>query len=97
MQALAIVLAAASALSAIMACAWKVQRRTGNSGWIDVIWTFGTGAAACVLALLPIEGRDWPQSRQLLAAGFVAVWSLRLGWHILMRTRRPATIRVTAP
>lgn len=87
MQVLVIVLATGVALSAAMACAWNVQRRTGNSGWIDVFWTFGTGAAACTLALLPIEGSQWPQSRQLLAAGFAFAWSVRLGWHILLRTR----------
>ena len=87
MQVLALVLTTGAALAAITACAWIVQRRTGNSGWIDVFWTFGTGAAACGLALLPVEGREWPQSRQLLAAGFVLAWSLRLGWHILLRTR----------
>ena len=86
MAALAFLLAAGGGLSATMAGAWKTQRRTGNSGWIDVFWTFGTGTVACLLALLPV-GRDWPQSRQLLAAGFVAAWSLRLGWHILIRTR----------
>ena len=87
MQALATVLATGAALPAIMACVWKVQRRTGNSGWIDVFWTFGVGASACALALLPIEEREWPQTRQLLAAGFAGAWSLRLGWHILLRTR----------
>jgi steroid 5-alpha reductase family enzyme len=32
-------------LSAIMAAAWSVQQKTGNSGWVDVSWTFGTGAS----------------------------------------------------
>jgi steroid 5-alpha reductase family enzyme len=87
MQALGLALAAGAALSAIMTGAWIVQRRTGNSGWIDVFWTFGTGAVACALALWPIEANDGPQTRQLLAGLFVAAWSLRLGWHILLRTR----------
>ncbi len=42
---------AGMALAAVMTCAWSVQRSTGNSGWIDVFWTFGTGAVACFLAL----------------------------------------------
>jgi steroid 5-alpha reductase family enzyme len=87
MQSFSLVLAAAALLSATMAVAWAVQQRSGNSGWIDVFWTFGTGAAGCLLALFPIEAGDGPNSRQLLAAVFVAVWSLRLGWHIVLRTR----------
>ncbi|MEZ5856271.1 MAG: hypothetical protein R3D67_16520 [Hyphomicrobiaceae bacterium] len=34
------------ALALIMACAWLVQQRTGNSGWVDAFWTFGTGLVA---------------------------------------------------
>jgi steroid 5-alpha reductase family enzyme len=74
-------------LSAIMASAWRFQHVTGNSGWIDVFWTFGTGAAACTLALLPFEGSGWPNARQMLVAAFAGSWSLRLGFHILLRTR----------
>jgi steroid 5-alpha reductase family enzyme len=32
--------AIALALSAPMAMAWLVPQRTGNSGWVDTIWTF---------------------------------------------------------
>ncbi len=71
-----------------MAGAWKMQRSTGNSGWIDVCWTFGTGAAACFLALAPAEGGAAQQPRQWLAVAFAACWSLRLGWHIAQRTRK---------
>jgi steroid 5-alpha reductase family enzyme len=34
---------AAIALSILMAGAWVVQQRTGNSGWVDSIWTFSPG------------------------------------------------------
>ena len=30
-------------LSVLMAVAWVVQQRTGNSGWVDTIWTFALG------------------------------------------------------
>jgi steroid 5-alpha reductase family enzyme len=30
-------------LSILMALAWVVQQRTGNSGWVDTIWTFSLG------------------------------------------------------
>jgi len=82
------VIVAGFALSAIMAGAWRMQRVTKNAGWIDVFWSFGTGATACALALAPYAGDCWPQGRQALAAAFVAFWSLRLGWHILSRTCR---------
>lgn len=80
-------LAAGVALSALMAFAWRIERVTGNAGWIDVFWTFGTGAAACILALLPLEGSGWPNGRQLLVAALAGSWSLRLGRHLLLRTR----------
>lgn len=88
MHLLAGIILAGLALSLIMAAAWKVQRLTGNSGWIDAIWTLGTGAVACVLALLPLQGQGEPGWRQLIAAAFIACWSLRLSWHIVERTRK---------
>ena len=43
--------AIALALSVMMAGAWMVQQRTGNSGWVDTIWTFAVGlvGAGCAL------------------------------------------------
>ena len=35
--------AIALSLSILMAGAWVVQQRTGNSGWVDTIWTFSLG------------------------------------------------------
>jgi steroid 5-alpha reductase family enzyme len=40
-------------LSVVMAGAWALQRATGNSGWVDVVWSFGLGLAGLVLALVP--------------------------------------------
>ena len=74
------------ALAAIMTIAWLIQQKTGNSGWIDTIWTFGTGFVAAGLALWPIGG-DSELWRQLLVAVMAASWSARLGWHIAARTR----------
>ena len=40
-------------LSVLMAGAWLVQQRTGNSGWVDTIWTFSlglVGVGECVVA-----------------------------------------------
>ena len=36
---------AAALLSVVMAGAWVLQRFTGNSGWVDAVWSFGLGVA----------------------------------------------------
>jgi len=77
--------AIAVSLSVLMAIAWMVQRRTGNSGWVDTIWTFAVGLVGAGSALWPIGGAA-PNARQWLVAGLVAIWSLRLGLHIAVRT-----------
>ena len=68
-------------LWAVMSLAWLVQRVTGNSGWVDVAWSFGTGIAGVTFALAGGE-IGW---RQIAVAGLVAAWSLRLGGHIWLR------------
>jgi len=80
----ALVLIAAS-LSILMAGAWLLQQRTGNSGWVDTIWTFALGLVGAAAALWPIDGAA-PNARQWLVAALVALWSLRLGLHIAIRT-----------
>lgn len=80
-----VILIVTAALSVAMAGAWLVQRLTHNGGWVDVIWSFATGAAGVAYALTArLEG---PGPRQWLIALLVAAWSLRLGLHILDRTR----------
>jgi steroid 5-alpha reductase family enzyme len=75
----------AVALSAIMAGAWAIQQRTGNSGWVDMVWTFGLGFVGSVAALAPLHSED-VLLRQFIVAGLLMVWSLRLGLHIARRT-----------
>lgn len=75
----------AVALSILMSIAWLVQQRTGNSGWVDAIWTFGTGGVGAVAALVPLS-QSLP-ARQILVAGLVALWALRLGSYISFRSR----------
>jgi steroid 5-alpha reductase family enzyme len=79
------VVAMALSLCVLMALAWVVQQRTGNSGWVDTIWTFSVGLVGAVGALWPV-GATLPISRQWLVATLVAVWALRLGGHIGVRT-----------
>lgn len=82
---LAALLLAAPALSAIMSAAWLVQRRTGNSGWIDTAWSFGVGLVGMIAALVPL-GPHSSGGRQIATAALAAAWSLRLGSHIARRT-----------
>jgi steroid 5-alpha reductase family enzyme len=77
--------AIALSLSILMAFAWVVQQRTGNSGWVDTIWTFSVGLVGAGSALWPVAGAA-PNARQWLVAALVAIWSLRLGVHIAIRT-----------
>ena len=79
--------AGAAMLSAAMLGAWWLQRRTQNTGWIDVIWSFSVGAVALLAALAPLSADPSPTPRQAAVACLVGVWSVRLGWHILLRTR----------
>jgi steroid 5-alpha reductase family enzyme len=79
------VAAIAVSLSILMAFAWAVQQRTGNSGWVDTIWTLSLGLIGAGSALWPVAGAA-PNARQWLVAALVAVWSLRLGVHIAIRT-----------
>jgi steroid 5-alpha reductase family enzyme len=69
-------------LAGVMAAAWAVQRAMRNAGWVDVFWTFGTGAAGALAAL-----SAGLSERSTLAAALVLIWALRLGLYILLRTR----------
>src|ERR1019366_6345268 len=75
----------ALSLSVLMGLAWLVQQRTGNSDWADTIWTFAVGLVGAGSALWPVAGAA-PNTRQWLVAALVAVWSVRLGAHIAVRT-----------
>jgi steroid 5-alpha reductase family enzyme len=74
-------------LSAMMALAWYVQYRRRNAGWSDVFWSYEMGLGGVFLALVPWDGASQgPSPRQWLVAILVAIWSVRLGTHILRRT-----------
>ncbi|MBL8551160.1 MAG: DUF1295 domain-containing protein [Hyphomonadaceae bacterium] len=73
---------------AVMLAAWALQRTLSNSGWVDVFWTFGTGAACAAMALWPAPAES--AGRQWLAAALGIVWSLRLGLYIAARVARSA-------
>ena len=80
----AIALLVAGELLLAMSLAWVAQRVTGNSGWVDVAWSFATGLAGVTFALAPMDGASLTR-RQAGVALLVAAWSIRLGWHIAGR------------
>jgi steroid 5-alpha reductase family enzyme len=73
-------------LAVLMSVAWAVVMRTGNSGWVDVIWSFATGAAGAIAALWTVDGHAALPARQMLVAALAAIWCFRLGIHIAQRT-----------
>jgi steroid 5-alpha reductase family enzyme len=75
------------ALVLIMTGLWQQQKRTGNAGVVDVAWSFATGIAGVWLALVPIAGAASHAPRQWLVAAMAALWSARLGYYILARSR----------
>ena len=90
---LTLTLALAAFLAAAMALAWVWQWRAGNAGWVDVFWTFATGAACALGALWPLNDGAHP-ARQWLIAALAAAWALRLGLHLRARVlHRPEDAR----
>jgi steroid 5-alpha reductase family enzyme len=71
-------------LSVAMAAVWVVAQQEGKSGWTDAVWSFATGAAGAIAALVPIGGP--PSPRQWMVALLVGLWGARLGGHIAQRT-----------
>ena len=72
-------------LAIAMALVWAFQRAMKNGGWTDVFWSYVLGAAGVVVALVPIDGAP-PTARQWIVAVLIAVWGLRLGTHLALRT-----------
>lgn len=69
-------------LSLVMAGAWAIQRLTGQSGWIDTIWSFAVGTGGIVAAL----GAEGDFGRRMAVLALICAWALRLGGHIAART-----------
>ncbi|MBA8879960.1 DUF1295 domain-containing protein [Phyllobacterium myrsinacearum] len=86
MTAVVILVIAAVAFCFVMACAFLVQRLTGNNGWADTFWSFGVGIIGTVSILMSNDMVS--PSRKWLVVVLLALWSLRLGGHILSRTLR---------
>ena len=69
-------------LSALwMSLAWLLAMRVRNVSLVDVAWSFLF--TPLVWSYLWVTGQDGP--RQTVLALAVTAWSVRLGWHLLVR------------
>lgn len=81
---LSISLAVLAAMTLVMVCAWAFGLARGNGGWTDVFWTWGSTVVLAVAALWPLDGAG-STLRQLMIAGFMALWGVRLGLYLTPR------------
>ena len=70
----------------LMVAVWMLQRRIGDAGIVDVAWTYTVGLFGVAFAVLA----DGLPERRLAIGIIVALWSLRLGTHVLIRVMRHA-------
>lgn len=84
--ALIVFAAQTAALSAIMSVGWFIERRTGNSGYIDAVWTFGVALCGAASAWWPLGGEPGTPARQFLIAVMILIWGARLGLHLIKRS-----------
>jgi steroid 5-alpha reductase family enzyme len=68
-------------MAVAMTALWFVQRRTGNAGTVDIVWSLGTAAMACWFCF----GATGDSTRRWLISIIVAVCGLRLGLHLALR------------
>jgi len=66
--------------------AWARQQRTRNAGIVDVVWSFGLGASAVLVAATG-SGAILPRALLGILGG---AWGLRLGLHLWHRVRGEA-------
>ena len=73
-----------SMMSLVFLIAWIWARRCDNYSLVDAVWAFGIGLTGVLWLILTGDG----MSKHWVAGGLVALWSLRLGWHLQRRIRR---------
>jgi steroid 5-alpha reductase family enzyme len=76
MTVLAVLVASFAAVAALMTATALIARRVGRVAVVDVAWGLGLVLVAMVSAALGDTPVRW------LLLGMVAVWGLRLAWHI---------------
>ncbi len=86
MMILGIVLVGWLAGALLMVVLHQIQRRTGDAGIVDIAWSLGVAGIAVLYALT----LDVHPQRFWLVMAVVAVWALRLSWHVWHRFHRLA-------
>lgn len=81
MSTLALLVSATAALCLLFAALYFLARRLDNYGIVDVAWSYAFAGLAAFYAL---AGAGDPLRRALIGT-LAAVWSLRLGTHLLVR------------
>jgi steroid 5-alpha reductase family enzyme len=77
----ALVLAGLGLAVLLMSMTWAVAMGVRNVSLVDVAWSLLFTPLAWLY--IWVGGHDGP--RQLLLAAMASVWSVRLGWHLLVR------------
>lgn len=83
MSVAATLLAIWAAMALAMTAGWRWQRRHGNAGNVDVLWSAGVGAGAVACAGFG----DGAASVRLAVAVCGGLWGLRLAAHLWRRVR----------
>lgn len=65
----------------LMAFAWGVHLWRRDAGWVDAAWALGLGGLAVLYAALGTGDG----TRRVLVGLLGGVWSLRLGFHLVLR------------
>ena len=84
MNTLALAGIATAAACLTFAATYALSRRLNNYGVVDIAWSYAFAGLATFYAL---AGSGWEIRRALIAA-MAALWSLRLGTHLLVRVAR---------
>lgn len=72
-----------------MALAWRLEQRTGNSGWIDVVWTLSLPVASVSgLSAAAAMGSPVDVTRLGVVLLLLAAWAGRLAGHLVARSSR---------
>ncbi len=72
------------AMAVVFFVAWLWAKKCDNYSLVDAVWAFGIGLTGCAWLLLIGGG----SMKHWLAGGLLALWSMRLGWHLQRRIRR---------
>lgn len=60
---------------------WVIQRRTGNAGEVDAVWSWSLGGTGAVYALTA----QGDASGRLVMGGLALIWGVRLGTYLWIR------------